>query len=1216
MASLVWLGLEDGFWDQATNWQGGTAPGSASAADDVIVRVPGLITTTHRSGNTVIRSLTSDEGLTLSGGSLTVGTTLQINNVLRLSGGTLAGATVTLGPNGSLDFSNSFSNSFSGVALQGDLNLLSDNFPRLRLQQGATFTGDARITGSGASLIFEQTSTLNQRGTIYLGGTTGSIRQFGLSGDHTLTLGPNLTVRGGLAAIRSDLLLNGNGVVINQGRIVSDIRGQTLDISPDSFTNRGVVEAIANTTLALGRFNTAWGNAPGGTIRGNSATLNFSGDWQNSGRIELTNTTLNLGGTFTTADLGLSNVSIQGGAVNLVGDLINTNDVLRLNSSTGSWMLSGGSITGGAIATSGANLEFSNSFNNRLSGVELRGDLTVQGSIFARLRLQQGSRFTGNAYVTGDGASLLIEQSGIIDNGGTIVLGGSSINRRQFGISGDHTLTLGPSMTVRGGRADIRSDLFLEGTGVIVNQGRIAADLAGESLVINLDGFTNTGTVEAIGGGILQLDSRPTNLVDGTLTGGTWRVTDGSTLIFPGAATVSPIVTNAASLVLDGANARLLQGTSTAPGLAGLTTNAAAGRLTLRQGHQLTTVAGLENAGQISLESGSRLAVSGAYRQTGGQTRLQGGRLTSNAGSVSILGGELSGMGTIDGSLTNQGAIATDGTAGTLSILGGYTQTATGVLNLELGGTNRYDQLQISGTATLDGRLNIRTLTGFAPQVGDSFKVLDFGSVSGRFAAINGLELGGGLFLEPDLDGDRLLLSVYAPPIAQDDAFTTDEVTPLTLLPAALLANDTDADDEVLSITAIDSANTIGQVTFDGSRIVYSPNDKFDALAAGETATDRFTYTVRDKDGYTDTATVVVTIQGLNTAPVAQNDALTASQNTPLLIPAATLLANDYAIDANSLLRIVDVVAVDEPVVPAPGVPAAVAEPIVTEPAVPEQVATAPGGAEPIVTEAAPSGADLPPSAPQIGPTDPADLPVEPIMIGLAAENSSAPDPEVSIPSLVADRLDEPSSPPAAPVSEGSALPDAPGALQETIFDRISTAGGTVTLLQDAPDDARDRLIYMPPADFVGTDRFSYTISDGQGGTASATVVVIVESAASTSDELTGTPQPILNGEFADDNGLDQSDGPGPTIPPGDAGLIFAPTALDGLNDVPGDEPDGRLAGSDLDAALDAASPIGVLSSSSFLDPLADALPGAISGAISDAALNATFAEPALASLV
>ncbi|WP_340662756.1 VCBS domain-containing protein, partial [Pseudomonas sp.] len=52
----------------------------------------------------------------------------------------------------------------------------------------------------------------------------------------------------------------------------------------------------------------------------------------------------------------------------------------------------------------------------------------------------------------------------------------------------------------------------------------------------------------------------------------------------------------------------------------------------------------------------------------------------------------------------------------------------------------------------------------------------------------------------------------------------------------------------------------------DGS-FSYNTNGKFDALKAGEVATDTFTYTISDGHGGTDTATATVTIIGTNDAP-------------------------------------------------------------------------------------------------------------------------------------------------------------------------------------------------------------------------------------------------------------------------------------------------------------------------------------------------------------
>ncbi|MEZ6057924.1 MAG: tandem-95 repeat protein [Planctomycetaceae bacterium] len=109
------------------------------------------------------------------------------------------------------------------------------------------------------------------------------------------------------------------------------------------------------------------------------------------------------------------------------------------------------------------------------------------------------------------------------------------------------------------------------------------------------------------------------------------------------------------------------------------------------------------------------------------------------------------------------------------------------------------------------------------------------------------------------------------PPTANDDAgvgFTTDENTSFTTLDAR--GNDTDPanGDLPLTVTGIDTTGTLGTVLDNGNgTFTYDPNGKFEGLDAGETATDTFTYQITDGDGGTSTATVIITITGVNDAP-------------------------------------------------------------------------------------------------------------------------------------------------------------------------------------------------------------------------------------------------------------------------------------------------------------------------------------------------------------
>ena len=106
-------------------------------------------------------------------------------------------------------------------------------------------------------------------------------------------------------------------------------------------------------------------------------------------------------------------------------------------------------------------------------------------------------------------------------------------------------------------------------------------------------------------------------------------------------------------------------------------------------------------------------------------------------------------------------------------------------------------------------------------------------------------------------------------PVAADDgigdpSFTTDEDTAFTT--GNVLDNDGDPDEvDTLTITSIDTTGTLGTVTDNGDGTFnYDPNGQFESLGVGEITTDTFTYIVDDGNGGTDTATVTITIEGVN----------------------------------------------------------------------------------------------------------------------------------------------------------------------------------------------------------------------------------------------------------------------------------------------------------------------------------------------------------------
>jgi hypothetical protein len=167
-------------------------------------------------------------------------------------------------------------------------------------------------------------------------------------------------------------------------------------------------------------------------------------------------------------------------------------------------------------------------------------------------------------------------------------------------------------------------------------------------------------------------------------------------------------------------------------------------------------------SGAVLIGAGSKLTRTGDYTQTAGTTTLSGGTLSAT-GLVDIQGGVVAGSGTISGNVSNAGQFSPGTSPGTLNVTGNYTQTAGGVLNVDIDGGAPgagFDQLKITGTATLDGVLNISVNDDYLPTLGTTFDILTFGQRSGDFATIHGLVQSSGLVLSKSYTATSLRLQV------------------------------------------------------------------------------------------------------------------------------------------------------------------------------------------------------------------------------------------------------------------------------------------------------------------------------------------------------------------------------------------------------------------------------------------------------------------------
>jgi VCBS repeat-containing protein len=116
------------------------------------------------------------------------------------------------------------------------------------------------------------------------------------------------------------------------------------------------------------------------------------------------------------------------------------------------------------------------------------------------------------------------------------------------------------------------------------------------------------------------------------------------------------------------------------------------------------------------------------------------------------------------------------------------------------------------------------------------------------------------------------------PPTAVNDSYAVDEDSALTIGKPGVLGNDTDPDGDVLTARQV-SGPTNGSLTLnaDGA-FIYTPRANFNG-------TDSFTYVARDPSGAeSSAATVTITVNNVNDAPIAQPNSFITAEGTPVLV--------------------------------------------------------------------------------------------------------------------------------------------------------------------------------------------------------------------------------------------------------------------------------------------------------------------------------------------
>jgi hypothetical protein len=266
-------------------------------------------------------------------------------------------------------------------------------------------------------------------------------------------------------------------------------------------------------------------------------------------------------------------------------------------------------------------------------------------------------------------------------------------------------------------------NLVLTGAGILTNDGTIneagtdSLVLENTATVSNVSGatfdLTNNGGVSQSGGGTFS------NAGMLEKTGGTGTSTIGTSILDnPGTVTVSSGTLDISATVTQVSGKTLKSGAWTVTGSSTIHS-----KLDITSAGRFTT---LGSAATVTL-SGPNTTL----------TNLSGLSTINSGANFSLLGGQAF---STKGALTNKGAL-TLSPGSTLTVNGSFTQTTTGSLTSEMGGSDAVPTFGLlfstTGTVALAGTLSVTATV--VPAVGSSFTVLENESnsaISGNFAGL------------------------------------------------------------------------------------------------------------------------------------------------------------------------------------------------------------------------------------------------------------------------------------------------------------------------------------------------------------------------------------------------------------------------------------------------------------------------------------------------
>jgi hypothetical protein len=838
---VCWTGAAgDGNWDTAGNWSINAVPGPNDAVTIDLGPDHNTFTVTHSAGTDSVYSLSSQDALVLSGGSLSITTSSTLNGSFTLSGGTLGGP-------GSLMVkapSAFASGTLDGVTLTIASNQTAVLTGNLQAVHGAVLENDGTLSEGvdGVILSGDSSAVFNNHGTFaktagaapWAAGNTNRYAQVQLAFNNygTVNVQQGRLVFG-LASSASAPFVSSGMLHVADGALAT-LQGSAT-FAAGSQTTGDMVQVLYGTASFAG----ASDQLPAAVYQANqtflySATVSMAGTVDGLGGLWLDGSTLDL-----------SAASVAPAATTLPSLYLDQGTLVGPQA----WTVTGsfgryGTLTGGGSVTAEGGATPASPVVDIL---RLGGEVIDDGTTLANVTLDNYTLILPTDS-TATLAALTAVHGSAINNDGTlsegvdgVILSGDSSS--VFNNHGTFAKTAGAAPWVADNTSRYAQvQLAFNNYGKVdVQQGRLVFGLP--SSESDSAPFFSSGTLDVASGALATLQGSATFAAGSQTTGDMVQVLYG-TASFAGASDQLPAaVYQANQTFLYSATVSMA---GTVDGLGGLWLDGSTLDLSAASVTPAATTLPSLYLDQGTLVGPQAWTVTGSFGRYG--TLTGGGSVTAEGGATPAspvvdilrLGGEviddgttlanitldryalnippgasatLYGLRAVNGAILVNGGTINDATSGTLVVGDGTGILDEGISGLASG--RQYGQMDVTGAVALAGSLDVSLMGGFTPLPGATFTMLDNqgpADVSGTFARLPE----GATFL-----ADGVLWQVSYRGRADSDDIPNDVV--LTVIKAATTtaavtsSNDPSVFGQPLTFTATVTANAAGAATPTGT---------------------------------------------------------------------------------------------------------------------------------------------------------------------------------------------------------------------------------------------------------------------------------------------------------------------------------------------------------------------------------------------------------------